>query len=426
MRKIVLVFGLLVWGCAHADLDITVTGGQTAAQPIAVVPFKNEPGVTFDVAQIVQDDLARSGLFNPLKRSDMLEQPSDPSQVNYRNWRVLGMNDIVIGQERKVGDNVAVRFYLMDVFRSQQLLGFDLPATPPDQLRYVAHRIADLVYEKLTGSPGYFDTQIAYVSGHGLGDARTFKLIVCDSDGKYPRGIASSKEPLMSPAWSPDRKKLAFVGYQHGRSSIYIDTLATGHLQKFTGEPGINGAPAWSPDGRFLAVTLSYGRNPDIYIYGVETGRKLRLTHSPAIDTEASWSPDGKNIVFTSDRGGSPQIYEMPVNGSSPPRRLTFQGKQNLRARYSPDGKTLALVNYDGGAYRIALFDLQSGNMHTITDGPLDESPSYAPNGGVIIYAKRNSSGTELATVSVDGRINQTIKAAGDIQEPAWSPYIQQ
>lgn len=426
MRKYLLLCGLLAWGCAHADLDITVTGGQAAAQPIAVVPFKTQNGANFDIAQIVQDDLARSGLFNPLKRSDMLETPSDPAQVNYRNWRVLGMNDIVIGDERPSGNGVAVRFYLLDVFRAQQLLGFDMPAAPTDQLRYVAHRIADLVYQKLTGTPGYFDTQIAYVAGHGLGDARTFKLIVCDSDGKYPRGIASSKEPLMSPAWSPDRKKLAFVGYEHGRSAIYIDTLATGHLQKFTGEPGINGAPDWSPDGKQLAVTLSYGHNPDIYIINVASGQKRRLTHSRAIDTEASWSPDGKTIAFTSDRGGSPQIYTVPADGSSGPRRLTFDGKQNLRARYSPDGKSLALVNFDGHSYRIAVIDLASGNMRLLTNGPLDESPSYAPNGAVIIYARRTGSGTELATVSVDGRINQTIRTSGDIQEPAWSPYIQQ
>jgi len=426
MRILILLLGILGWGCAHADLDITVTGGEAAAQPIAVVPFQTSPGANFDVAQIVQDDLARSGLFNPLKRTDMLEKPTDPSQVNYRDWRVLGMNDIVIGQEQLVGNGVAVRFYLLDVFRQQQLLGYQMPPSPPDQLRYVAHRIADMVYQKLTGTPGYFDTQIAYISGHGLGDARTFKLIVCDSDGKYPRVIAASKEPLMTPVWSPDRKQLAFVGYQRGRSAIYIDTLATGHLRKFSDEPGINGAPAWSPDGKLLAVTLSYGYNPDIYIMNVATGHKRRLTHSPAIDTESTWSPDGKTIAFTSDRGGTPQIYEMPVDGSSSPKRLTFQGKQNLRAQFSPNGKSLALVNYDGSEYRIGLLDLQTDALRILTDGPLDESPSFAPNGAVIIYSKRTSRGTELATVSVNGQVNQTIKASGDIQEPAWSPFIQQ
>lgn len=426
MRKLILLLGILGWGCAHAALDITVTGGQAAAQPIAVVPFQTAPGATFDVAQIVQDDLASSGLFKPLNRTDMLEKPSDPSQVNYRDWRVLGMNNIVIGQEQKVGNDVAVRFYLLDIFRQQQLLGFKMPPTPPGQLRYVAHRIADLVYQKLTGVRGYFDTQIAYIAGHGLGDARTFKLLVCDSDGKHPRVIASSKEPLMAPAWSPDRKQLAFVGYRHGRSAIYIDTLATGHLRKLVDEHGINGAPAWSPDGKSLAVTLSHGHNPDIYIIDVATGHKRRLTHAPAIDTEATWSPDGKTIAFTSDRGGSPQIYAMSADGGSPPRRLTFQGTENLRAGYSPDGKSLTVVNDQKGNYRIALLNLQTNDLRILSDGPLDESPSFAPNGAVILYVRRASRGSALATVSVDGQIKRTIPVSGDIQEGAWSPYIQQ
>lgn len=426
MRKLILLLGFLSWGCAHAALDITVTGGEAAAQPIAIVPFQTSPGATFDVAQIVQDDLASSGLFKPLDRSDMLEKPSDPGQVNYRDWRVLGMNDIVIGQEQKVGNDVAVSFYLLDVFRQQQLLGFKMPPAPPDQLRYVAHRIADMVYQKLTGIPGYFDTQIAYVAGYGLGDARTFKLIVCDSDGKYPRVIAASKEPLMSPAWSPDRKQLAFVGYQHGRSAIYIDTLATGHLRKLTDEPGINGAPAWSPDGKYLAVTLSYGRNPDIYIIDVATGQKRRLTHDPSIDTEATWSPDGRTIAFTSDRGGTPQIYEMPADGSGPPRRVTFQGTENLAAKFSPDGKSLTLINDQDGDFRVALLNLQTNNLRVLSDGPLDLSPSFAPNGAVILYVKNTSQGRTLATVSTDGQIKRTIPTPVGIQEAAWSPYIQQ
>jgi tol-pal system beta propeller repeat protein TolB len=426
MRRIwilLLSASALLLPVAHADLNITVSGGKTAAQPIAIVPFQNAPGVNFDVAQVVQDDLVSSGMFMALDRSKMLEQPHKPSDVNFRNWRVLGQNDVVVGQTYTRGTDVGVRFYLLDVYRAKQLLGFDMPPVPPARLRYTAHRIADLIYQKLTGIPGYFDTQIAYVSAHGYGAKRKFQLIVSDSDGKYPHVIASSDQPLMSPAWSPDGKQLAFAGLEHNRWAIYIDTLATGKLKKLISEPGINGAPAWSPDGKKLAITLSFGHNPDIYIIDLATGQRQRLTHSSAIDTEPDWSPDGKNIVFTSDRGGTPQIYEVPADGSASPQRLTFVGKQNFHAVFSPDGKKLVLESFDGSAYRIGLLDLQSGNFKDLTAGPIDESPDFAPNGNVVIYTKRRSSGTELATITVDGEVSQTLSSSGDIGQPAWSPY---
>lgn len=426
MKKLLFIAILLASLPAHADLNITVTGGSVAPQPIAVVPFKTASAdAKVDVAKIVQDDLASSGLFKPIARKDMLETPSQPAEVNYRNWQVLGANDIVIGSEQRGPQGVKVRFYLLDAFQQRQLLAFDMPATPPDRLRYVAHRIADLIYKKLTGVHGYFNTQIVYVEAKGLGDKRKFKLIVCDSDGRFPRVIASSDEPLMSPAWSPDRKKIAFVGYHRGRSAIYVDTLATGKLRRVTDAPGVNGSPAWSPNGKTLAVTLSDGNNADIYTINLSGGDKHRLTTNPGIDTEPAYSPDGGTIAFTSDRGGQPQIYTMPADGSGSPTRVSFAGKQNLRARYSPDGGTLLMVNLQDGLYRIALLDLASGKERILTDGPLDEAASFAPNGRVIIYEKRTASGTALATISIHGDIRRKLSSSHDVQDPDWSPYIQ-
>ncbi|HEX7380914.1 MAG TPA: Tol-Pal system beta propeller repeat protein TolB, partial [Nevskiaceae bacterium] len=422
IKKILLVVGLLACWAAHAQLNITVTGGQTAPQPIAVVPFQNGPGVTFDVAQIVQDDLASSGLFKALPRSDMLEKPSTPEQVNYRNWQVLGVNDIVIGQETASGDGVAVRFYLLDTFGQKQLLGYDMPVVPVGQLRYVAHRIADLVYQKLTGIPGYFDTQIAYVEASGLGMHRNFKLVVADWDGKFPHVIASSNEPILSVAWSPDRKRLAFVGYHNNRSAVYVDTLATGTLREVTSVAGVNGSPAWSPDGRSLAVTLTTsGANTNIYIVDVATGQRRQLTHDSGINAEPAWSPDGQTIAFVSDRGGNPQIYTMPAGGGAA-TRVTFEGVQNQRPAYSPNGKLLAMADVQGGLQRIAIMPATGGPLKILTSGPVDESPSFAPNSNVLIYEKRTASGTELATVSIDGHVNQILRGSTNVQEPAWSP----
>jgi TolB protein len=424
LKRLAAVLPAFFSAAAFADLDIKVTQSQISTQPVAVVPFAGPANVPVDIAEVVDADLARSGLFRTLNRADMLEKPSEPGQVDYRNWRTVGMDDLVLGQVRQDGAGFGTRFYLLDVYRGEQLLAYDIPAAPPNALRYVAHQIADLVYQKLTGTPGYFNTQIAYISVAGAINAQRWQLIVADSDGENPHIIATAREPVMSPSWSPDRTRLAYVGYEHSRSAIYIHTLATGELRKFIFERGINGAPAWSPDGRRLAVTLSFETNPDIYIVDVATGARRRITDSSAIDTEATWSPDGQWLAFTSDRGGSAQIYRVNVNGGEP-QRLTFQGKQNMRPVFSPDGKKIALVNNDGSALRIGMFDLSTGEMRLITDGPLDESPSFAPNGAVVMYAGLGSGGTELRTVSLDGRIRQSLRQVGsEVQEPAWSPYI--
>lgn len=414
---------------ARADLEITVSSSGTAPQPIAVVPFAQPPEVTLDLAQVVAADLDRSGLFRTLPRSDMLEKPTELSQVNLRNWRAVGMDDVVIGKvQRGPNDAIRVSFRLLDALRGDDpnqalLLGMDdITAPNRAQWRSAAHRVADQIYQKLTGVRGIFDTRIAYIVGSGGVGNRRFQLYVADADGENPRVIATSREPLMSPAWSPDGSRIAYVGYDHGNSAIYIQTPATGALQKFVGEPGINGAPAWSPDGRKLAVTLSYEHNPDIYVIDLASGAKRRITTDPAIDTEANWSPDGKTLAFVSDRGGQPQIYTVPAEGGTP-QRITFQGVRNEQPRYSPDGKSLALVNSDGHAFRIGLLDLQTRELRLLSDGPLDEGPNWAPNGQVLIYTTQTPHGQALATVSVDGRVRQILSQPGDVREPAWAPF---
>lgn len=407
---------------ARAQLQFEVTGGATGAQPIAIVPFAANEGL-MDVAQVIEGDLVRSGLFYALPRTDMLEKPSEPKQIDHRNWRAVNMDNIVIGSVKRDpgSDRVTVRFYLFDVLRGEQRLGFEMPAAEPSQLRYTAHQIADLIFEKLTGIPGVFNTKIAYVASQGYGLDRKYALMIADWDGENPRTIATSREPLMSPQWAPDRKRLAYVGYERGRSSIYVHEVATGKVRKLVSEKGINGSPAWSPDGTRLAITLSYESNPDIYVVDVASGSKRRLTTTEGIDTEAGWSPDGQSIVFTSERGGPPQVYRMTADGGNV-TRLTFRGRQNLRPSYSPDGKSIVLVNLEESRYRIALLDVATNQLRLLSDGRFDEGPSFAPNGATVIYATQGSKGAELATVSTDGRVRQRLRQTGDVREPAWSP----
>jgi TolB protein len=418
--------GVLIWAtalAASAQLEITVSGGVESAQPIAVVPFETPSSIDTDVAGIIEANLRRSGLFDTMPRDRMLERPTDIANFNSANWRALRMENVVIGQLRldPATGNVGARFWLVDTLLNEQLLGFDMPAVAPSQLRYLAHQISDLVFEKLTGIPGAFNTRLAYVAAQGLGFERRFQLVVSDADGFNPRTIATSREPIMSPSWSPDRSKLAYVGYERGRSAIYVHELRSGQVKTLVSERGINGSPAWSPDGTKMAVTLSFESNPDIYVIDIATGRRNRLTTHFGIDTEPAWSPDGKELVFTSDRGGSPHIYRLPMGGGEP-ERLTFEGRQNLRASYSPDGRELVLINLSEGGYRVATLSLANGRMTLLSDGRLDESPSFAPNGSVIIYATQRGNAAELGTVSTDGRVKSRLRQTGDVREPAWSP----
>jgi TolB protein len=428
MRKIVLfpfvamVF-MLAATTAHADLVIKITQGVNQPTPVAVVPFawNGEGPAPVDVAGVVAGDLARSGLFVPLADSKMLARPNAGSKINFTNWKAVSVNDLVVGSVDVTGNTAQIEFRLFNVYTGQQLLGYSLPARVND-LRFAAHQVADKVYEKLTGTPGAFATRIAYIRHDNRGKKSTWKLIVADSDGANAHVVVKSSQLLMSPAFSFAGSRIAYVEFEDNESHIYIQNIATGERRLVLARPGLNSAPAFSPDGKELAVVLSTRPgNPDIYILNLITNKLRRVTHSPAIDTEPVWLPDGKSLIFTSDRGGSPQLYELALNGAGKARRITWNGSYNARAAVSPDGKTVALVHRENGALKIAVLNLASGNMRLLTNGPTDVSPSFAPNGAMILYSTGSGEQRKLATVSVDGRVREELSgSAGALSQPTW------
>jgi TolB protein len=320
-----------------------------------------------------------------------------------------------------------LEFQLFDVVRGAQLTGYAIPATN-DNLRRVAHQISDIVYEKLTGQRGAFNTHVAYVTVERSGKERIYRLAIADADGFNEQVILTSKQPLMSPAWSPDGEQLAYVSFEKGRSLIYLQEVVSGKRELIAEFKGLNSAPAFSPNGRTLALTLSRDGNPEIYLLDLRSRALTRITHSHGIDTEASFAPDGKSLVFTSDRGGKPQIYRQSLNNGRPagrPKRVTFEGVYNARASLTPDGKRLVFVHGDGKRFRIAVQDLSTGTLRVLSNTRLDESPSFAPNGSMIIYATERNRRGVLEAVSVDGSAHQRLGLSrGDVREPAWSPYI--
>ena len=428
MRAFVCLMLAGVAVSAHAQLRIRITSGVERPVPIAIVPFgwQGSGGAApFDLAAVITADLGNSGRFAPLPTSDMVSRPTEPSQVNFQNWRLLETDVLLIGRIVEDGvDRYTIVFQLFDVLRGEQLLAFRV-ARAGAELRETAHQIANMVFEEVTGIPGVFDTRIAYVTETGEGDAREYRLIVADADGENARIIAESPQPLMSPAWSPDGRRVAYVSFEGNQSAIYLQTLRTGNREVVSRRAGVNGAPVFSPDGRQLALTLSLDGNLDLYTLDLATQVLRRITENPAIDTEAVWSADGRSLFFVSDRAGGPQIYRTEAVPGSRAERLTFEGRYNTRPRLSPDGRQLALIHRDASNNdRIATFDIDTGLLQVLTDGRLDESPSYAPNGAVIIYATRAGRQGVLASVSTDGRVRQQIAAAaGEVREPVWSPF---
>ena len=413
---------------AQAQLQIEIIDGNPAALPIAVVPFEwQEAGAPpiETVDTIVANDLYRSGLFDPMAAEDMPDRPTDMESIRFGTWRLLKVDYIVIGKVRTPmdGQGHEIHYELFDVHKQERLLS-RITTVGPGDLRFGAHRVADSIYEALTGVPGAFSTRIAYVTATGIGNGIQYELVVADADGFGPQSIVGSPEPLLSPSWTPDGRKLAYVSFEQGNSAIYLQDVATGARELISSGKGINGAPAFSPDGRKMALTLSRSGNPEIYIRDMATGRTQQITQHWAIDTEPAFSPDGRFVYFTSDRGGRPQIYRVPVGGGNP-ERVTLEGEYNARASISPDGRKIAVAQGRGNEYRIAVWDIESERFSILTPGRLDESPSFAPNGSMILYATREGGRGVLSAVSADGSVRtRLILSEGDVREPAWSPVI--
>ena len=420
--RIILLLALAFSPAVRAELTVDITKGSEGAAPIAIVPFA-QPGLANEnLSEIVADDLKRSGKFTPMSEGQMPERPVPPETVNFGVWQSAGQEHVVIG--RVTNGSTApyeVEFVLFDAIRGNQLMSERIPFKA-NEARHTAHRIADLIFKQLTGERGIFNTRVAYVSASGSGQSREYQLQISDTDGFDPRTVVTSPEPIMSPAWSSDGKRIAYVSFEEGSSAVYVQNLASGGRTKVTDAPGINGAPAWSPDGTELAVTLSKDGSPDIYTVDVASRSMRRLTKDDSIETEASWSPDGRSLVFTSDRGGKPQLYEISASGGEA-RRLTFEGEYNARGVYSPDGRSLAMVHGGGGGYRIAVMDLASRDIRVLSKGRLDESPGFSPDGNWVLYIRKDGGSDQLMAVSLDGKQSQSVRVkGGDLRGAAWSP----
>jgi len=425
---IVLLLASFYMQFAQAELTIEITEGVQSAHKIAIVPFSvpDTEKMPVNVRDIIQADLVGSGQFSALDTGSMLSKPTQADQVNYRHWAVTGQDYLVIAEIKKEQALYKIHLDLFDVVKKQQLSVVNV-SVEAGSLRMAAHHLSDAIYQKIIGVEGLFSTRIAYVTSSLKANKKMqYDLYVADYDGGNAVSIAQSQEPIMSPAWSPNGQHLAYVSFENKVSEIFVQTLATGKRKSVAKHKGINGSPAWAPNGKQLAITLSKSGNSDIYILTLANLSLRQLTHSWAIDTEAAWSPDGQSILFTSNRGRRPQLYLMPSDGHGEAERITFVGDYNARGSFSADGQKIVMVQGGKGNYRIALLDRTTENTTILTQGKSDESPSFAPNGQAVIYARRKAGKEILALVSTDGIRKQDIKnTLGSVREPAWAAKVQ-
>ena len=431
-RLLLAVLLLAVHAPAAAELSIQITQGVDDPIPIAVVPFAVD-GAVFgaeDVAEIVSSDLEQVGEFLALGRENLLSMPSEEREVFFRDWQLLAQDYLLVGKVSGVQGSqvVRVQYEFFDVNRELRLVG-EVLAGNVSQMRDIGHEIANVVYEQVTGTRGAFTSQILYVVAEPTADGTRFRLEKADYDGQRPQVLLRSREPIMSPNWSPDGSEVAYVSFETDRPRIYIQDIASGQRRQITNYPGINSSPVFSPDGDRLAMVLSRDGSPDIYVQDLRSNELMRVTDHPAIDTEPSWTPDGRSIVFMSDRTGQPQIYQIELGASSfDVERLTYDCFQCAKARFLPDGVNLIHVRREtrqSPSYQIAIINIETLRVITLTDTSLDESPSLAPNGSMIMYATKYQGRGVLDAVSIDGLVKFRLPSAeGDVREPAWSPFL--
>lgn len=425
MKRIILLLMMLVINLPlMADVEFVISKGNTTAIPIAILPFINNTQTT-DISKVISNDLMLSGQFRTLAKEQLVEQPQYANQINYSTWKLLGADYITIGSiQASAPDRYELYIKLFSVADQKQLLSLTLPVHAGD-LRSGGHYIADKIYHQITGIKGIFSTKIAYVTATKLADGMEYQLLVADADGKNSQALVTSQQPLLSPKWSPSGDKIVYVSFEKGNSAIYIQDLSTGARTQMSSFKGINSGPSFSPDGKNLSLTLSKSGNPEIYLMDIFTKKLTKVTNNWSIDTGSSWSPDGTSLIFTSDRGGKPNLYQVNLN-SMVSKRLTFEGDYNAGGSFSPDGEYICYVQGNKNNYKIALRHNKSETSQQISSGPLDETPTFAPNNNMILYATKNSKGQGiLISTSLDGVTkNQLIVSNGHIREPSWSPVI--
>ncbi|WP_161864533.1 Tol-Pal system beta propeller repeat protein TolB [Pseudomonas yangonensis] len=426
--RIALLGLVMLVGSVQAADPLVISQGADRATPIAVVPFGWQGGSVLpeDMSQIIGNDLRNSGYFEPIPRQNMISLPTQASEVIYRDWKALGAQYVLVGNIVPNGGRLQIQYALFNVNTEQQVMTGNVGGGT-DQLRDMAHHIADQSFEKLTGVKGAFSTRLLYVTAERMGANNTrYTLQRSDYDGARAVTLLQSREPILSPSFAPDGRRIAYVSFEQRRPRIFVQHIDTGRREQITNFEGLNGAPAWSPDGSRLAFVLSKDGNPEIYVMDMGSRQMRRITNHYAIDTEPFWGKDGQTLYFTSDRAGRPQIYKTNIN-SGAVERVTFVGNYNANPKLSADEKTLVMIHRQDGftVFKVAAQDLETNRLRILSDTSLDESPTVAPNGTMLIYATRQQGRGVLMLASTNGRVRLPLPTAqGEVREPSWSPYL--